>query len=162
MYKYFQPNKKDIKDKYGDCVIRALCKAFNMSWTDVFDEINPISRTLQIPFNCKPCYNEYITKKGGMYKTISRPKKNSHRPTVYEFCRTHRQGTYILTLAHHIVTVQDGHWFDTWDCGSHCVYSYWEVVPPQYKQVEFEMKKVMKNTNLSPAEILTMLKSKEK
>lgn len=27
-YKYYQPNSKDLKDKYGDCVIRALTKAF--------------------------------------------------------------------------------------------------------------------------------------
>lgn len=25
-WKYYQPNKKDLKDEYGDCVIRALCK----------------------------------------------------------------------------------------------------------------------------------------
>ena len=29
MYKYYQPNKKDLKDKYGDCTIRALSKALN-------------------------------------------------------------------------------------------------------------------------------------
>ena len=26
-YKYYQPNKKDIKDNYGDCVVRALTKS---------------------------------------------------------------------------------------------------------------------------------------
>ena len=35
-YVYYQPNKKDIKDKYGDCTIRALSKALNCSWVDAF------------------------------------------------------------------------------------------------------------------------------
>jgi len=26
-WQYYQPNKKDLKDKYGDCVIRAFSKA---------------------------------------------------------------------------------------------------------------------------------------
>ena len=30
-YKYYQPNKKDIKDEYGDCVIRAFTKALDKS-----------------------------------------------------------------------------------------------------------------------------------
>ena len=25
-YKYYQPNDKDLKDQYGDCVVRALTK----------------------------------------------------------------------------------------------------------------------------------------
>lgn len=26
-YKYFQPNEKDTKDKFGDCAVRSICKA---------------------------------------------------------------------------------------------------------------------------------------
>jgi len=59
-YVYFQPNKKDLKDKYGDCVIRSLCKALNMEWLEVFDEMQPISREMQVPFNCRPCYEKYL------------------------------------------------------------------------------------------------------
>lgn len=28
-YKYYQPNEKDLKDNYGDCVIRALTKVMS-------------------------------------------------------------------------------------------------------------------------------------
>lgn len=31
-FKYFQPNKLDLKDKYGDCAVRTICKAENMEW----------------------------------------------------------------------------------------------------------------------------------
>lgn len=36
IYQYYQPNKKDIKDSYGDCVIRAICKVTGMEWLEVF------------------------------------------------------------------------------------------------------------------------------
>ena len=38
-YKYYQPNDKDTKDKYGDCVIRALTKVLCKDWLTVFDEL---------------------------------------------------------------------------------------------------------------------------
>lgn len=31
-YRYYQPNKKDLKDSYGDCTIRALTKTTGKTW----------------------------------------------------------------------------------------------------------------------------------
>ena len=52
-YQYYQPNEKDVKDKYGDCVIRALTKALDMDWLDVFNELVPIAREMQAMPNMK-------------------------------------------------------------------------------------------------------------
>ena len=46
-YKYYQPNKKDLKDNHGDCVIRALTKVTEKSWLEVFDGLVPIVRKEQ-------------------------------------------------------------------------------------------------------------------
>ena len=46
-FQYFQPNKLDLKDKVGDCQIRALCKALNLTWTEAFDLTIPLCRELQ-------------------------------------------------------------------------------------------------------------------
>ena len=124
-YKYYQPNSKDLKDKYGDCVIRALTKALSMEWLQVFDEIQPISRELQVPFNCRPCYEKYIENKGFKYYGVSN-KKGTKRPTVEIFAKEHKVGTYILRVAHHLVTVVDGVYYDTWDSGKRCLYGYWK------------------------------------
>ena len=125
-YKYYQPNKKDLKDKYGDCVIRALTKALNMEWLQVFDEMQPISREMQVPFNCRPCYEKYIESKGLKYIGISN-KKGTKRPTVDRFAKDHTTGTYILRVAHHLVTVVDGIYYDTWDSGEKSLYGYWQI-----------------------------------
>ena len=44
---YYQPNKKDLKDKVGDCQIRALSKALGLTWVEAFDITIPICRELQ-------------------------------------------------------------------------------------------------------------------
>ncbi len=43
---YYQPNKKDLKDKVGDCQVRALSKALGLSWVEAFDITIPICREL--------------------------------------------------------------------------------------------------------------------
>lgn len=123
-YKYYQPNKKDLKDTYGDCVIRALTKALSLEWLQVFDEMQPISREMQVPFNCKPCYEQYILSKGFKYFGISNAK-GTKRPTVESFAKNNSDGVYILRVAHHLVTVVDGYYYDTWDSGSKSLYGYW-------------------------------------
>lgn len=125
LFKYYQPNLKDRKDEYGDCVIRALTKALNKTWLEVFDELVPISRELQIPFNCKPCYEQYLEKYQG-YKFVGyKAKRGVRRPTVKDFVKNTKKGTYILRVVHHLVTVVDGQYFDTWDSGECCYYGYW-------------------------------------
>lgn len=124
VYQYYQPNKMDLKDQYGDCVIRALTKAMDLEWLEVFDQMQPLSRELQVPFNCKPCYEKYITSKSFSYVGVSN-KKGSKRPTVKQFANQHREGVYILRVAHHLVTVVDGIYYDTWDSGHKSLYGYW-------------------------------------
>ena len=123
-WKYYQPNKKDLKDDYGDCVIRALTKALDKEWLEVFDDIQPISREMQAPFNNRVCYEKYLEAKGFKYVGISN-KKGTKRPTVQSFALAHKEGTYILRVAHHIVAVIDGYFYDTWDSGDNSLYGYW-------------------------------------
>lgn len=43
-YKYYQPNDKDLKDQYGDCVVRALTKVMSKTWMQVFDDLIPYAK----------------------------------------------------------------------------------------------------------------------
>lgn len=124
-YKYYQPNKKDLKDDYGDCVIRSLTKVLDMEWLQVFDELLPYARELQCMPNGKPCYEKFLKNKGFIYNGISN-KKGSKRPTFDRFAKDHKTGTYVLRVAHHLVAVVDGFYYDTWDSGESSMYGYWE------------------------------------
>ena len=127
LYQYFQPNKKDLKDKVGDCQIRAFCKALDLTWLDAFDLTIPICRELQTYTIFDSDLNktkEAMFKLGFEYFGISN-KKGSKRPTVKEFTLAHKEGTYILSVAHHVVCCKDGVYYDTWDSGNCCLYGYY-------------------------------------
>ena len=124
-YKYWQPNKRDLKDKYGDCVIRALTKVLNKEWQEVFDDLVPIARELQCMPNGKPCFEKYLKDNGFIYHGISNTK-GTKRPTVDRFTKDHKKGTYFLRVANHVVASVDGYYYDTWDSGHKPLYGYWE------------------------------------
>lgn len=128
-YKYYQPNKLDLKDEYGDCTIRAMCKIFEKEWAEVFEMLIPLIRKYQI----MPNYMFYaknsdkIAEDIGLVRGVISVKRGKRRPTVAEFAKTHPTGKYIAKVAHHVVAVVDGCYFDTWDCGDCSMYSYYEL-----------------------------------
>ena len=45
-YKYYQPNEKGRK-KMGDCIIRDLCKAYDLTWLEAFMKLKALRRAEQ-------------------------------------------------------------------------------------------------------------------
>ena len=80
-FKYYQPNKKDIKDKVGDCQIRALSKALNKTWLEVFDIITPICREQQVMdiFSCDLAKTKEAMKQLGFEYTGVSNKRGTKR-----------------------------------------------------------------------------------
>lgn len=136
-YHYYQPNKKDLKDRFGDCTIRALCKALNKEWVEVFDMLVLYERKFQCPFPgfTLDMYKEFYDMAGFKYQGISNVK-GTKRPTVKEFAKTHPTGTYVLSVAHHHVCVTDGQYYDTLDCGHKSLYGYFEKTLPTKARTE--------------------------
>lgn len=125
-FKYYQPNKKDLKDKVGDCSIRAFTKALNMDWLEVFDALYPYAREAQCLFNQKGAYEPFLKDRGWIYT----PLKRGDKQTVINFVSNHKEGTFILYIkvgfGTHLVAVEDGYFWDTWDCGQKYVYGYYK------------------------------------
>ena len=88
-WKYYQPNKKDLKDEYGDCVIRALCTDTSKEWLGI------------------------------------KAQKGKSRPTVATMYKVFPKGTCIVRVAHHVVAMVDGVYYDTRDSGGKSVYGYY-------------------------------------
>ena len=128
-YKYYQPNDKDLKDKVGDCQIRALSKALKLSWLETFDLILPICREQQVMdiFSCDLKKTQAALERIGFYYTGVSNKKGTKRPTVSSFAKDHPFGTYIAVVANHVVAVVDGFYYDTWDSGTCCLYGFYTL-----------------------------------
>lgn len=45
--------------------------------------------------------------------------------TVADFCCDHPEGLFVLAISGHVVAVEDGDWWDTWDSGNEIPVYYW-------------------------------------
>ena len=119
---YRNPNPS--KQICGDCVVRALSIALEEEWTLIYDDLCELGRHIYRMPNDKDCFKTYLTRRGFKRIGVSN-KKGTKRPTVQSFAEAHKEGTYVLEVARHVVTVKDGHYYDIWDCGSKSLYGYW-------------------------------------
>jgi len=119
------PNPNHKKDKITDCVIRAFCKAIDAEWADVYTELSKMGLEMYAMPNDKVVWKKFLQNSGFIHHTIPRAL-GSKRPTVSSFAQAHKKGTYILQIKNHIVTCEDGLYYDTWDCGNKSLYAYWE------------------------------------
>ena len=128
-WKYYQPNKKDLKDKCGDCAVRALTKFLGVTWLEAFDGLVRHARQTQQMVNALPNIKLYMEELQVPYTSVYNPKAK-HKETVNDFVKTHKSGEYVLYIRvgynTHLVAVSDGYFYDTWDCGDRIVYGYWE------------------------------------
>ena len=128
-YVYYQPNKKDIKDRQGDCAVRALTRFFGLSWLEAFDELVVYARETQEMVNSLTNIKRLLSD-----KNIGYHAHYAERQTVEEFAKERKTGFYLLYIKAgfrtHMVTVVDGKYYDTWDCGKKLVYGYWRNPSP--------------------------------
>lgn len=127
-YQYYQPNDKDLKDCQGDCSIRAMTKYFNITWLEAFDQLVVYARKTQSMINGLDNIKLLMEDKQIPYTSIYKPK-DKKKITVIDFAKLHKNGNYLLYVrvgyGTHLVTVSDGKYYDTWDCGDRIVYGYW-------------------------------------
>lgn len=121
--KYYNPNP--LKKETGDCVVRSICKATGYEWDDVYKGLFEIAFELKVMPNDDEAWKAYLIKEGFIYHPI-KVTKGSKRPTVASFTKDNKAGTYVLRVANHMVTCQDGFYYDLWDSGTCSMYGYWE------------------------------------
>lgn len=108
-WEYFNPNP--VKDKRtGDCVVRAICKATGFDWETVFAGLMIQACTLSDMPSANYVWGAYLYKHGYRRKLIEQSERYIY--TVNDFCADHPTGTYILCIDGHVVTVQEGKYFD--------------------------------------------------
>lgn len=124
MWKQYNPNPAGRI--VGDCTIRALSKALDKSWDDVYAGTALDGFLMSDMPTANSVWGAYLRRNGYRRHLIDDEcQECPDTYTVAEFARDHPQGTYILALSGHVVTVIDGDWYDTWDSGNEIPIYYW-------------------------------------
>lgn len=121
MWQPFNPNP--VGNRVGDCTVRAICKATGREWNDIY-----INLCVHGLFNgdmpsANSVWGAFLRSQG--FKRHIIPDTCPDCYSVAQFAEEHPQGIYILALSGHVVTVVDGHYYDSWDSGSEVPVYYW-------------------------------------
>lgn len=124
MYSYYNPNP--IKNKrVGDCVVRALSKATDKSWEEIYIELCLLGYiTGDLPSSNK-VWDTYLTKTQGFSRHIVSAECLDCY-TINDFCEEYPYGTYVIGTGTHCVCVSNGCIFDTWMSGDETPIYYYK------------------------------------
>ena len=122
MFVRFNPNPAGRT--VGDCVIRALSKATGKSWEKTYMDLAVTGIELADMPSANAVWGAYLHRLG--YERSALPNKCPECYTVRDFAEDHPNGTYILALSGHVVTVDDGNYFDAWDSGEEIPLYVWQ------------------------------------
>lgn len=119
-YFNFNPAGKSV----GDCTIRAISKALDQSWEATYVGLSLEGFYQADLLNADSVWGPYLKKHGFTRYLIPNDCPDCY--TVEQFANDHPNGTYILSMpGRHVVTVQDGVYFDSWDSGNECPVYFW-------------------------------------
>lgn len=99
----------------GDCTIRAISKVTEKPWEDTYSEIAVQGLMMRDMPSANAVWGAYLKSQG--FKRHIIPNTCPDCYTLNDFCEDHPEGMYIVALQNHVVAVNDGNYFDTWDSG---------------------------------------------
>lgn len=113
MYKYFNPNPKG--KRVIDCTIRAIAKATNQSWDDVYIQLFLKGFDMKDMMVSNAVWSAYLLDKGFSRNVI--PDTCPDCYTVRDFAWDNPRGSFVLGTGSHAICVENGDYYDSWDSG---------------------------------------------
>ena len=113
MFQFYNPNP--VANRTDDCAVRAVAKALNISWEEAFALIAAMAFNMGEMMHKNAVWGA-VLRQNGFYRYVV-PNECPDCYTVADFCRDHPEGLYVLAISGHVVAVEDGDWWDTWNSG---------------------------------------------
>lgn len=121
MFERYNPNPQGRV--VGDCTVRAISKALGQSWEQTYIGLCLQGFLMGDMPSSNAVWGAYLRSKGFRREII--PDTCPECYTVADFAAEHPRGEYILALSGHVVCVEDGTIFDTWDSTGQIPLYYW-------------------------------------
>ena len=119
---YYNPNPKHRRSI--DCTVRAICKATGYSWNYVHSMICMMSNVEADMPSTNAVWGNFLRLNGYERHIVDDHGRGGY--TLRDFCRDNPEGTYVVGLDGHVVCVDGGYYFDTWDSGDEVPIYYWK------------------------------------
>lgn len=123
MWKEYNPNP--VAARVGDCTIRAISKATGQTWEETYINLCIYGLMKSDLPSANHVWGSYLKDKG--YERLLVDDCGQDCYTVADFAADHPEGTYILAISGHVVAVQNGDYYDTWNSGNEIPIYYWRA-----------------------------------
>lgn len=121
MYQQYNPNPTG--KNVGDCTVRAIAKATGKDWGETYLRLAMQGYLMGDMPSANSCWGAYLRKLGFVRKIL--PDTCPDCYTLRDFAQEYDRGTYIVALSGHVVCVEDGTIWDSWDSGGEVPLYYW-------------------------------------
>lgn len=121
MWIHYQPNP--CGRSVGDCSIRAVAKALNISWEEAYNLICDAGYKMCDMPSSDSVWGA-VLRSNGFYRT-SIPNNCPDCYTAEDFCRDNPVGIFVLGFGGHVATVVDGYLYDSWDSSNEIPVYMW-------------------------------------
>lgn len=120
---YIEYNSNPENKLVGDCVVRAISKVTDQDWERTYMEVCVQGFMMHDMPSSNSVWGGYLFTKG--FRRYIIPDTYPKRYTVKQFCIDYPKGLYLLATDQHVIAVEDGNYYDTWDSGNDFPLYYW-------------------------------------
>lgn len=120
---YIPYNPNPVGRRVGDCAVRAVSKALDVSWEQAFLLITGAAYRMGDMPSSDSVWGA-VLRQHGFYRAAV-PNTCPDCYTAREFCRDHPRGVYVLAFGGHVATAVDGDLYDSWDSSNEIPIYYW-------------------------------------
>ena len=122
MYKYFNNNPL-ARRTVGDCAVRAVSKALDVSWDEAHDLLADMSKSMGTIMNDNDVISA-VLRMNGFYKE-NLPCTTRDCYTVREFAQDNPRGVYVVGTGSHVVAIINGSYYDSFNSGDESIICFW-------------------------------------
>lgn len=109
--------------RVGDCAVRAVSVALNISWEDAYALIAAAGFAMGDMPSSNSVWGAVLRQHG--FSRMNLPDECPDCYTAEDFAHDHPHGTYVLGFGNHVATVRDGIIYDAWNSSNEIPQYVW-------------------------------------
>lgn len=107
----------------GDCAIRAVAKALDISWEQAYALIAANGYAMGDMPSSNSVWGAVLRQNGFYRSSIDSDCVDCY--SAEDFARDHPKGVFVLGFGNHVATIVDGDIYDSWDSSKEIPQYYW-------------------------------------